>query len=82
MDQLQGAVATAEEAVQEHLKMRERQTDRIKKAKSAGLKGQSRTACLLYLYLLRHLGDMQTKHQLALFPLSQSIRTCLRLLLH
>ena len=40
MDRLQGAVATAHEAVQEHLSMREKQTERIKKAKGAGPKSK------------------------------------------
>lgn len=40
VDQLQAAVATAQEAVQEHLAMREKQTDRIKKAKNAGPKSK------------------------------------------
>lgn len=38
---LEAARAAGEAAVQEHLAMREKQTDRIRKAKAGGLKGKS-----------------------------------------
>ena len=41
MTDLEAAKAAAEAAVQEHLIMREKQTERIRKAKAAGAKGES-----------------------------------------
>ena len=44
MTDLEAAKAAAEAAVQEHLFMREKQTERIRKAKAAGAKGESTPA--------------------------------------
>ena len=48
MNQLAEAMAAAEAAVQEHLVMRERQTERIRKAKAGGPKGKFSSPTLLH----------------------------------